>query len=408
MRKAVDSKGETRLKLYLAGLSSWYVSLGIQFVMFPFLVTNVLDESAARVGIAQMALMAPSLLFMLLGGAAADRNDVRRTLVRLHLAAAVPALALAFIYAASDLHYLWLIAYALAMGTLGAFAIPARDSGLARVIGSTSMQRAVTLAMSTQLISQLVGMLIAAGAGKTGVVALLGFQSIVMIAGAIATYRLAPMPPTHAPSDGGRLRQVLDGIGEARRVPIIITVVLVMFCVGIFYVGSFLVALPLMVRDVYGLGIVAFSIANMCFWGGTIIATMALLRIGHVARRGRVLVGSLSSGLVILVLFSIPVPFWLLCLYLVIWGMGAGTTMTMGRAIVQTAAPASHRARILSLYQLGFSGGAPIGSVMMGFLAGRLGVHHAMLVPATCVFIVLCLLITMSPLVHYQAREGEA
>ncbi|MGB5949105.1 MAG: hypothetical protein WBG82_07270, partial [Parvibaculum sp.] len=46
-----------RLRLYLGGQASWYISLGIQFVIFPFLVTQVLHEPAARLGIAQMSLM---------------------------------------------------------------------------------------------------------------------------------------------------------------------------------------------------------------------------------------------------------------------------------------------------------------------------------------------------------------
>ena len=112
---------------YLAGTSSWFASSGMQTIVFPWLVTVVLHEPAARVGIAQMSLMAPSIFLMLLGGAVADRADCRRLLVRGHLVAALPPLLLGAAIAGGWLVYDGLIAYALAVGTAGAFVMPALD-----------------------------------------------------------------------------------------------------------------------------------------------------------------------------------------------------------------------------------------------------------------------------------------
>lgn len=398
------ARGE-RLRLYLGGQASWFVSLGIQFVLFPYLVANVLGETAAKVGIAQMSLMAPAILFMLLGGATADHADARRILIRVHVLSALPPFALAFFYQTGHLSYALLIAYALAMGTLGAFAMPARDSALSRV-ARTDIQRAVTLAMGVQLGAQLVGMLIAAAAGFTGTPVLLLFQAIVMLAGGWASARLDPLPPAQTGAGESRLKQIADGIAAARRSDIIPPVIATMFAVGIFYVGSFMVVLPLMVRDIYHGGASELGLVNISFWGGTIVATVALLRTGHVVRRGRVMMAALTTGLVVLALFSIAAPFYVVCVLSFIWGLGAGTTMTMGRTIVQTAAPDSHRARILALYQLGFSGGAPIGSLAMGFLVGSYGARQAVFVPAAAMAIVLVALLFLSPLWHYRSEEG--
>src|SRR5512145_922911 len=103
---------------YLAGIASWFSSYGMQTIVFPWLVAVVLHEPATRVGIAQMSLSAPSILFMMLGGAVADRADVRRLLVRGHLLGALPPLALAAAIAMGEFSYAALIAYALAVGTL--------------------------------------------------------------------------------------------------------------------------------------------------------------------------------------------------------------------------------------------------------------------------------------------------
>jgi len=398
---------QRRLNLYLGGQASWFISLGIQFVIFPFLVTQVLNEPAARVGIAQMSLMAPAILFMLLGGTVADHGDARRILIRVHLLSSLPPLVLAGIYLSGNLTYASLIIFALTMGTLSAFAIPARDSALTRV-AETGIQQAVTMAMGVQMGSQLVGMLIAALAGITGTPALLIFQAVIMLAGFFASLKLAPLPPSNAVSTESRLAQIVDGLKEAARIPIVATVIGLNFAVGLFYVGSFLVVLPLMIRDIYQTTsaefTVKFAIINICFWGGTILVNMVLFRIGHIGHRGRMMMASLASGLVILALFHFPMPFWMICVLVFWWGMGAGTTMTMGRTIVQVAAPESHRARVLAAYQLGFSGGAPIGALTMGLLVGWLGIFDAVLVPATIMVGILAALYFLSPIWSYKAE----
>lgn len=399
-----------RLRLYLGGQGSWYLSLGIQFVLFPYLVAQELDESAAKVGIAQMTLMAPSLLFILLGGTVADHGDVRRILIRVHALAAVPPAILAVLLMTGHLSYNVLIIYALTMGTLSAFAMPARDSALTR-IAETGIQQAVTLAMSAQMVSQLLGMLIVSFAAMLGAPLLLLFQMVMLLIGGLATQKLTPLPPDHKGEGESRWAQILDGIAAARENPIVFAVICLNFAVGLFYVGSFMVVLPLMVRDVYHSSdaqfTARFAMINIAFWGGTIAATFILLKIGHIERRGRVMMGAVTSGLIILAAMSFAIPFWALCLLCFLWGMGAGTTMTMGRTIVQLAARASHRARVLALYQLGFSGGAPIGSLIMGFIVGGIGIYEAVLVPSGVMIGIVGLLL-LSPIWSYRAEEASA
>lgn len=401
-----------RLKLYFGGQASWFISLGIQFVLFPYLAAEMLHETPARVGIAQMSLMAPAILFILLGGTIADHSDVRRILVRMHVLSVLPPLVLFAVIMSGHLTYGVLIAYALAMGTLGAFAMPARDSALNR-IAETNIQQAVTLAMGTQMGSQLLGMLVVTLAALTlsvvvNIPVLLLFQMTMLAAGAVMTAKLDPLPPEHAPSSEGRLAQILDGIAAAWEQPISFMVIVLNFAVGLFYVGSFMVVLPLSMRDVYGFNGTEFTshfaMINIAFWGGTIASNIALLKVGHIVHRGRVMMGAVTAGFIILGLMAFTVPFWVLCFLCFCWGVGAGTTMTMGRTIVQIAAKPSHRARVLAFYQLGFSGGAPIGSLIMGFLVGWYGVHNAVLIPAG-IMVLIILSLFLSPLWNYRADE---
>src|SRR5260370_40705691 len=85
------------------GLGSWFVPLGIQMVLFSWLAAIVLRMDAFAVGIAQVALMAPAILFLPLGGLVADRGNARRLLLRYHFFYAVPPLVLALVLTAGRL-----------------------------------------------------------------------------------------------------------------------------------------------------------------------------------------------------------------------------------------------------------------------------------------------------------------
>lgn len=388
---------------YLAGIVSWFASFGMQTIVFPWLVTVVLDEPPARVGIAQMSLMAPSILFMLLGGAVADRADCRRLLVRGHLLVALPPLFLGLAIARGWLAYGGLIAYGLAVGTLGAFVIPARDAILTRVAGA-GLGRAVAVMTATQFAAQLCGIAAGAAAGAVGAPALLTVQAALLALGGLAAGRLPAAPPAaHAPGQG-RLAAMRDGLRAAVRSDLVWPVLVANLAVGVLYVGAFLVLLPLIVRDGYAGGSAELSLVSFGFWGGTIAATLAQIRLGPLRRPGRAIMVALALGAGVLAAMAWPGPFPAFLFLCLVWGLGAGVVMTQGRTIVQAAAPETHRARILSLFQLGLMGGAPLGALLIGYLAAFTGPRAAAVYPAGCMLLVLAGLLARSRL----WQRGEA
>jgi MFS family permease len=369
----------------------------MQIIVFPWLVTVVLHEPAARVGIAQMSLMAPAIFLMLLGGAVADRADCRRLLVRGHLVVAVPPLLLGAAIAGGGLSYGGLIAYALAVGTAGAFVMPARDAMLTRVaVGG--LGRAVAVMTAVQFAAQLVGIAVGGSAGTIGAPALLFLQAAVLAFGGIAARRLPAAPPMVGASARSRLGAMHDGLRAAAGSPILVPVLIANLAVGVLYVGAFLVILPLIVRDVYGGGSGQLSLVSLGFWGGTIGSTLVQIRLGALRRPGRAIVLALFLGAGVLAAMAWPGPFPAFVALCLAWGLGAGVVMTQTRTLVQTAAPETHRARILSLFQLGLMGGAPVGALLIGYLAAFTGPRGAAIYPAACMLLVLAGLLLRSHL----------
>jgi len=347
-------------------------------VMVQWIIADVLHRPANDLGLAQMCSMGPSLLFMLWGGAVADRGDPRRQLMICHVLAALPPLALAVLAWRGDLSFAAMIVYGVATGTISAFAIPARDGLLPRVT-LLPMPRAVPIATGMQFLCQLVGIAVAMSADRTGAVPLLLAMALVMLAGVIAVARLRPHPNAHAvPAVDGH--GLIDGIRVVAHTPRIWPIIVLIFAVGLFYVAPFVVVLPIAVRDVYGGGSAKLALVNLMFWMGTIIASFAMARFGTgLVHRGRAVVLALTLGFIVLAALSTLPPFPVMLALIFVWGTGAGVTMTQGRTIVQMAAPPSHRSRVLALYQLGFMGGAPIGAPIVGIIAHDQGLPTAML-----------------------------
>lgn len=389
-----DPSVDPGFRAYLGGLSAWFIAQGIGMVMVQWLVTDVLRRSAEDLGLVQMCTMGPALLFMLYGGAVADRGDTRRQLMICHVLAAIPPLALAVLALTGGVDLLVMIVYGVATGTIAAFTIPARDGLLPRVT-RLPMPRAVAIATGMQFLAQLLGIAAAIAADRAGAAPLLIAQGLALLVGVLAIAHLRPQPPIRGAgaSDGS----LLDGLRVAARGPRIWPVIALIFAIGLFYVAPFVVVLPIAVRDVYGGGSTRLALLNLMFWAGTIAASFAMARFGaRLARRGRAMVLALSMGFVVLALMALLPPFPVVLALIFVWGTGAGVTMTQGRTIVQMAAPASHRGRVLALFQLGFMGGAPIGAPVVGAIASGHGLTASMLAAAGGMVVVIAIVLATS------------
>jgi MFS family permease len=393
---------------YLIGLGSWFVPLGIQMVLFSWLAAIVLHMDAFAVGIAQVALMAPAILFLPLGGLVADRGNARRLLLRYHFFYAVPPLVLALMLMAGQLSYPLLIAYGLAAGSIGAFAVPTRDALLPTVAGD-NLPRAVALATALQFLGQLIGIACASQADRLGAIPLLLAHAGLVVLGAIAVWRL-PNPPPHPPVEHPSFwRSIADGIAEAARSEQIWPVLLLNFGIGVFYVGPFMAVLPLVVRDIYGGGAAELAYVNLAFWAGTIVAAFAFAGLArHLTRRGRLVVSAVSCGAIILFGMALQPPFLALNALCFVWGLGAGITMTQGRTVLQIVAPPTHRARVMALFQLGLGGGGPIGAFIAGALAALWGLKLAMVLPALAMTLLIGLVLVRSRIWTMRTVERPA
>ncbi len=362
------------LAWFNSSVAAWFTAWGMNALVFSWLVVGVLDAEPRWVGFAQSSTMLPSLLFLLFGGAVADRLDPRRWLVLLHVVCCLPILALAGIVHAGALAMPLLLAYGATLGTVSAFVLPARDAMLSRVAGD-DMMRAVTGVTLFQFGGQALGTFVGGLAEATGIVSVLATQASLIALGAIATARIAGAPLIRGQADGSAWSQIREGLGVVRRDPNLRIPVALVVLVGVFFIGPYLVLFPLIVRDSYAGGARELAFVLMTFPLGTILGSMFLRWRGGIARKGRALLISLAAGALIEIVMASGLPYPGFVAAGLAWGLAGSIFINCSRTLVQEAAPDATRGRVLSAYQFGFVGGGPLGTLVAGFVAERIGTH---------------------------------
>lgn len=372
-----------RFMLYMVAVALAAFSTGVQIVVLPWLAVGELHLPANQVGWVQAGILLPGLALMLIGGAVADRQPSRYLLPLLYLMATVCHCGVLWVLSEGQLQLLWLMTYALALGVINAFLQPLRDRLLPSLLGAKDR-----LQLSVVKVSLCVYLAQALGVSAAGqiewltlewvlviqvvcllvcVATLLLMLSLHSIDGDISEVGDAELFGSTSVNKGGETVSVQQGLSFVRRHPVLKHLVLLMGFNGFMHIGVFVVALPLLSRDIYDLDAFYFAGLQLAFVAGNVVATLALLRRGLVEQSGRaILFCLLYAGIIMLAIAAKPT---LLGLFLLVmtWGVVAGVSASLGKALLQQQVTDQFRGRALSIYQLALFGGAPLGALACGY-----------------------------------------
>ncbi len=350
------------------------IPMGIQTVLFPWIVTIQLGLGATELGIGQMSLQLPSLFLILIGGFLADRFNAKHMLMGLHVVAAIPPVLLAVLIFSDQLSYLWILVFALATGTVNAFAQPARDKLLSSVAGQ-EIQRTVTVVMGLTFGAQVIGFGVASFTDSVGPVKLLVFMSGLLLFG-LWTARHIPDSDheTRLSSETGMGEAIKDGLRIVIQSEPMRASAILLASISMFYGGTFMVLNPLVVREIYAGGAAEISLSFAMFMTGTILTTVLLVMRGGINKTGRALMIAVFVGGCMLVIASLGLSWFGYLAAIFAWGSCGGVAMSMGRTIMQELAPETHRARVMSVFSLANVGSLPFGAALMGFSADIIGI----------------------------------
>jgi MFS family permease len=392
------------LSLYLAGTGAWFMAFGLQSVMFAWLVTMVLLETPQKVGFAQTVMLLPGTLLILVGGSFADRIGGKRIAVGGQLVAVLGPLLLIAVLLQGELSYNLMLCYAVLMGTANAFVTPGRD-GLLNSVAQGRVQRAVMLTSIAQFGMQMFGFVVAYFADVGGPILMLSIQTVVLLLGALALSRLPADTPK--PVTTSLLESVKEGARTVFGSSAMRMVALQNIVMAICFMGSYIVTMPLLVREVFDGSASDLALVNGANSIGLVSTIIVMLRFGDIRRQGRALLIAQLVGACVLAIGAFVTHIGLLMVVLFAWGMCGGMAMTMSRTIMQEQAPADQRGRVMGFYAFTFMGAGPLGALINGFLVDAVGAQTALLCASVFMLLVIVLVSVRSELWRIQGAVHE-
>jgi hypothetical protein len=247
-----------------------------------------LSGAASALSLVLTAMFGARLLFLLVGGAIADRFDRRRVMISADLIRAA-CLAVVAVLGAMDTLALWHLAVAVAVFSIGdALFLPASRALLPSLVGRDDLGRAnALLSASRPITSRVVGPLlggVAIGIGGAASGFALDSASFVLSALLLAFLRTRAVPEGH--EEGASLfGEIVEGLRFVRGERWL-AVSLLAAAVGLlFYLGPVSVLLPRLIKIDMGGSAVDYGIVLTAGGIGGIAGSLALGQLGLPRRR---------------------------------------------------------------------------------------------------------------------------
>lgn len=338
-----------------------------------------LTNSPFRLGLIGTLQFAPVLLFSIFSGAVADRFPKRRILMLTQATLACQAAALGTLAWTGQAEYWHVGVLALVVGFANAIDLPARQSYVAEIVGRDDLVNAVALNSAAFNAARIVGPAIAGVLiGRFGVVPAFAMNSVgfVVVIFALATLTIDGRPV--ARPIAGVLAEIGEGIRYALATPRIRVILGLLFVVS-FAVFNFTVYVPLLARDVLGLGAQGFGFLMAALGVGAVAGALTL---GASAAREPAIPlmfgeAAVACGGLLLLSTARHVP--VAAALLVVIGFFGIMLVAGCNTALQLAAPDELRGRVMSLYTLIWGGVFPIGAFLVGTISEAWGVSMAFL-----------------------------
>lgn len=332
-----------------------------------------LTHSPAYLGYVGFAAGLPSWVFMLAGGAVADRIPRRKLMIVTQTA----MMLLAFILAALTILRIvqpWhILALATILGIVNAFDAPARLALVPELVedradlGNAIALNATMFNIATVLGPTFAG-IIYAYFGPCWCFTLNGVSFLAVIAALALMHTNQTTTPTRRDTAGGFAKEIKIGLQFVLTHPVVLALTLLVGLVAMFGM-SFQTLMPAWAVNILHGDVKTNSLLRSAQGLGSLIGALTIASLGRFRFKGKLLTIGTFVMPVLLLLFSTVRNIPLALLTLVGIGIFAIFIMNMANILVQSNVPDDLRGRVMSIYSMIFFGFMPIGSFLMGQIA---------------------------------------
>ena len=363
-------------RVWSAGALVSNVGTWMQRVAQDWLVlTQLTHHSAMAVGIVMALQFGPQLLLLPWTGSAADRFDQRKLLMATQGAMGLCALVLGALTVTGTARLWEVYLLTFLSGCAAAFDAPVRQTFVAALVGDEDLPNAVALNSMSFNAAQLIGPAAAGltigaiGTGWAFIANGISFGAVLVSLNFLRTAELRHSARAGR-HQGGFLGGFVEGLQYAWSRPDLKAILIMLFLFGIFGLNFPIFISTMAVRvfhtDARGFGLLS-SIMAIGAVAGSLLA----------AARGRAGFGSLLIGAGVFglgcVLAALAPGYWVFASGLIVMGVSALTLTNGTNSLMQLSTAPSMRGRVMALRVAIALGGAPIGSLILGWVADRFG-----------------------------------
>jgi predicted MFS family arabinose efflux permease len=325
-----------------------------------------LTKSPFLLGLDSFLGSIPIVLFSLVGGVFADRTERQKLLLGSQFVQMACAFLLAGLFATGVVRIWQILTLSFVVGTAQSFGGPAYSALIPTLVKSEDLPNAIALNSIQFNVARVLGPMAGGVALVLGASWCFSLNGISFIAVIISLLIIHPhFVPTK--SRESVLTSMKEGIQFIRQQSAMEALIVLAFSMTLL-AFPLIVFLPVFARDVFHGGPNLYTILLVCSGIGSICGALMVAGAGKYKHMGRsVLLMLMALGVLI---GGFALSHWLVLSCVLIFFAGAMllAVFTSIGSLVQMIAPDNMRGRVLSVYNVAFRGGMPVGSLVVGAL----------------------------------------
>ncbi|MDZ8085679.1 MAG: MFS transporter [Nostoc sp. DedQUE12b] len=367
-------------QLFFAGqgislIGTWMTQLATIWLVYD------LTKSPFMLGVVGFSSQIPNFFLAPFGGVFVDRFSRYRTLIGTQVLAMIQSLTLAVLALTGVIEVWHIIALSLFQGFINALDAPARQAFVPELVERREdLANAIainsTMFNGARLIGPAIGGLLIARVG-TGYCFLIDGLSYIAVIAALLAMKVKPWK--NSVTQGNPLQKVKEGFVYAFSFPPIRSILLLSALVSLMGLQN-TILVPVIAEQVLkggaeSLGFLMAASGVGALTGGIYLATrQTILGIGKLIALAPAILG---TGLIA---FSLS-RFLPLSLFTMLFvGLGTILQIAASNTFLQTIVEDNKRGRLMSLYTMSFLGMIPVGNLLGGFLASRIGASNTLII----------------------------
>ncbi len=326
-----------------------------------------LTRSSFYLGLDVFLAQVPIILFSLVGGVIADRMNRRNLLLISQYVQMTTASILTALVFFKVVHVWEILCLSFIVGVGQSFGGPAYQALLPSLVGKEDIQNAIAMNSIQFNLARVIGPTLGGLALVTvGAAWCFGLNALSFLA-VIASLYMINVGYIPARSHEPILTSMREGIGFIRNKPGMDSLIVLAFGMTLLAI-PLLTFLPVFAREVLHGGPGAFTQLLAFSGAGSVCGGLVVAYAGKVQGQGRTALMVLVGLGCVITAFSLSTSLPLSLGLIFLSGGSMMVAMSMVSSLVQHVASDAMRGRVMSVYNVAFRGGMPVGALLLGRL----------------------------------------